>query len=89
MNNRDDRTLENIRDRNYRNAAQGVERWYRKLGGRWLMFTYVRRGWWGVGDTGTLRVYRQYRAGGDYFVVKTFANVTGESGWSAWAKVTA
>lgn len=70
--------------RNFRDAAQGCERWYRSLHGRTFMFTYVRTGWWGVGETGTLRVSRQFRPCGDFFTVKTFHNVTGQSGWSAW-----
>lgn len=70
--------------RNYREAAQGVERWYRTLNGRTFMFTFVNDGWWGVGETGTLRVHRQYRPCGDYFVCKTFHGVNGESGWNEW-----
>ena len=72
------------RDRNYRDAAQGVERWYRELGGRCYMFTYVVRGWWGVGQTGQLNVYRAI-SNGDCYVVKKFYNVSGDSGWSQWA----
>lgn len=75
-----------MRNRNYRSAAQGCERWYREIAGRTFMFVYVRRGWWGVGESGTLYVKRSFRPGGDYFTVKTFRNVGNvRSGWAAWA----
>ncbi len=70
--------------RNYRDAAQGVERWYRKLGGRTFMFCYVVAGWWGVGETGTLTVSAAI-SNGDYYPVHKFYGVTGDSGWSSWA----
>jgi len=48
-------------------AAQGVQAWYRQINGRWYKFALVIEGWWGVGPTGTLTVYRQYRPAGDWF----------------------
>ena len=73
------------RERSYRSAAQGVERWYRKLGTQWLEFCYVTDGWWGVGRTGTLYV-KQAISNGDYYTVKIFQNVRGSSGWTEWRK---
>jgi hypothetical protein len=52
-------------------AAQGVTGWSRKIGDRWYQFTLVTDGWWGVGETGTLRVYRQLVPCGDWYVMRT------------------
>lgn len=56
--------------RTYAPAAQGVCKWYRTLEGREYMFTLVTAGWWGVGETGTLRVYRRI-SNGDWYVTRT------------------
>jgi hypothetical protein len=58
---------------NVRNGAQGVIVWDRKLEGRWFRFSLVTAGWWGVGETGTVRVKAQHSgyAGGDYYLVRT------------------
>jgi len=83
--------------RHYQPAAQGVERWYRLLGDHWYHFAYVVDGWWGVGETGTLRVSRERHPATTYLTVgsmrrsvtrirvRTFTHVTGESGWREWA----
>lgn len=67
--------LEPYSGRNYFPAAQGVEMWYRRLAGRTFRFTLVREGWWGVGDTCTLRVSAQlrgYEGCGDWYPHRSF-----------------
>jgi hypothetical protein len=52
-----------------RPGAQGVLVWYRTLAGREFRFTLVLAGWWGVGETGTLRVAS--RIGWDWYTQRT------------------
>jgi hypothetical protein len=56
-------------------AAQGVRMWYRELNGRMFRFTLVVEGWWGVGETGTLRVKTQI-SNGDWYTIHEFTGVT-------------
>jgi hypothetical protein len=58
--------------RQYAPAAQGITMWHREIGGRWYRFALVTAGWWGVGETGTLRVYRKFSPCGDWFESHTF-----------------
>lgn len=54
-------------------AAQGVLSWWRKIGREYYRFSLVVDGWWGVGETGTLRVSKRLCGGvSDYYVCKTF-----------------
>lgn len=60
--------------RNFRSGAQGVIVWHRTLAGRPFRFTLVVNGWWGVGETGTLRVSAEPKAiecsPGDWYPVR-------------------
>src|SRR5262245_37143402 len=67
-------------------AAQGVTGWYRQINGTFYQFTAVTDGWWGVGPTGTIRVWRPI-SNGDYYPVHTFSPTTQDidcRGWSMW-----
>lgn len=61
-----------FRGRIPRDCAQGVRGWTRWLGGREWLFLLVVDGWWGVGDTGTVTVYRSGYWPGDWYPCKTF-----------------
>jgi hypothetical protein len=56
-------------------AAQGVQGWYRQIGGRWYRFSLVTDGWWGVGETGTMHAARQFVPLGDWYTRLTVTKV--------------
>lgn len=65
------RTSQRYGERIPAEAAQGVRSWYRELAGRHFRFTLVVDGWWGVGETGTLRVKAQI-SNGDWYTIHEF-----------------